>query len=551
MAVLNGASRVSQDVSDGSLVVSEPDAFGQIDHAASSDFVLDDHPTVRVHRLRPQPPITTAQHSPTPLSDGVPVIQPEEVVEAKRVRFSAWSHRYVARIVVADALIGGVLCAVLATYSNTLSDEGTGVVALLTLVGAILWTAAIAVARGYHRAQVGFGSDEIRSVLRAGVALVFVGAFPAGLMQETALLKLVVVGTPAAVVLSLIIRYVARKSLHRQQAKGRNMRHVIVVGTSTAAKELKDRLNREPHGGMKVVGVCVPSDERGKVLDLGMPVLGELEDAALVVQQYGCDAVAVTSDDATRHNYLRELSWSLEGTGVEMLVDPGLVEVAGPRMHIRPLMGFPLLHIEEPHFTGWRRVAKRAADILITSIGLVIISPLMIGIGLAVKFQDGGPVIFRQTRVGRGGQPFSMLKFRSMVIDAEARKASLMESNEGKGGLFKLSHDPRITRLGKFLRDFSLDELPQLFNVLNGSMSLVGPRPHLAQELAQMPREASRRSLVTPGLTGLWQVSGRSDLEGDDAIRLDLRYVENWSFTLDLLILWKTASAVLAKRGAR
>ena len=414
-----------------------------------------------------------------------------------------------------------------------------------------MWTAAIAVARGYHRAQVGFGSDEIRSVLRAGVALVFVGAFPAGLMQETALLKLVVVGTPAAVVLSLIIRYVARKSLHRQQAKGRNMRHVIVVGTSAAAKELKDRLNREPHGGMKVVGVCVPSDERGKVLDLGMPVLGELEDAARVVQQYGCDAVAVTSDDATRHNYLRELSWSLEGTGVEMLVDPGLVEVAGPRMHIRPLMGFPLLHIEEPHFTGWRRVAKRAADILITSIGLVIISPLMIGIGLAVKFQDGGPVIFRQTRVGRGGQPFSMLKFRSMVIDAEARKAALMESNEGKGGLFKLSHDPRITRLGKFLRDFSLDELPQLFNVLNGSMSLVGPRPHLAQELAQMPREASRRSLVTPGLTGLWQVSGRSDLEGDDAIRLDLRYVENWSFTLDLLILWKTASAVLAKRGAR
>jgi len=370
-------------------------------------------------------------------------------------------------------------------------------------------------------------------------------------MQATALLKLVVVGTPAAVVLSLIIRYVARKSLHRQQAKGRNMRHVIVVGTSAAAKELKDRLNREPHGGMKVVGVCVPSDERGKVLDLGMPVLGELEDAALVVQQYGCDAVAVTSDDATRHNYLRELSWSLEGTGVEMLVDPGLVEVAGPRMHIRPLMGFPLLHIEEPHFTGWRRVAKRAADILITSIGLVIISPLMIGIGLAVKFQDGGPVIFRQTRVGRGGQPFSMLKFRSMVIDAEARKASLMASNEGTGGLFKLSHDPRITRLGKFLRDFSLDELPQLFNVLNGSMSLVGPRPHLAQELAQMPREASRRSLVTPGLTGLWQVSGRSDLEGDDAIRLDLRYVENWSFTLDLLILWKTASAVLAKRGAR
>ena len=184
------------------------------------------------------------------------------------------------------------------------------------------------------------------------------------------------------------------------------------------------------------------------------------------------------------------------------------------------------------------------------SVGLLIISPVMLAIAAGVKLQDGGPIIFRQARIGRQGKPFTMLKFRSMVVDAEARKLELMAHNEGKGGLFKLSHDPRVTRLGQFLRSFSLDELPQLFNVLGGSMSLVGPRPHLASELAQMPSEASRRSLVTPGLTGLWQVSGRSDLEGDDAVRLDLRYVENWSFTLDLQILWKTMSAVLAKRGA-
>jgi lipopolysaccharide/colanic/teichoic acid biosynthesis glycosyltransferase len=175
----------------------------------------------------------------------------------------------------------------------------------------------------------------------------------------------------------------------------------------------------------------------------------------------------------------------------------------------------------------------------------------MLCIAALVKLEDGGPVIFRQTRVGRGGEMFTMLKFRSMVIDAENRKADLMACNEGNGGLFKLRDDPRITRIGKILRDSSLDELPQLLNVLSGSMSLVGPRPHLASELAQMPREAVRRSLVTPGLTGLWQVSGRSDLDGNDAVRLDLRYVENWSLTLDLLILWKTASAVLARRGAR
>jgi exopolysaccharide biosynthesis polyprenyl glycosylphosphotransferase len=213
-------------------------------------------------------------------------------------------------------------------------------------------------------------------------------------------------------------------------------------------------------------------------------------------------------------------------------------------------MGFPLLHVEEPHFTGWRWVVKRVSDIVMTSVGLVIISPVMLAIAAGIKLQDGGPIIFRQARIGREGKPFTMLKFRSMVVDAEDRKLELMSHNEGKGGLFKLSRDPRVTRLGQFLRSFSLDELPQLFNVLGGSMSLVGPRPHLASEIAQMPSEASRRALVTPGLTGLWQVSGRSDLEGEDAMRLDLRYVENWSFALDLQILWKTMSAVFAKRGA-
>jgi exopolysaccharide biosynthesis polyprenyl glycosylphosphotransferase len=195
-------------------------------------------------------------------------------------------------------------------------------------------------------------------------------------------------------------------------------------------------------------------------------------------------------------------------------------------------------------------MVKRVSDIVMTSLGLLIISPLMFGIATVIKLHDGGPVIFRQARVGREGKPFTMLKFRSMVVDAEARKLELMAHNEGKGALFKLSRDPRVTPIGRFLRKYSLDELPQLFNVLGGSMSLVGPRPHLASELAQMPSEAHRRSLVTPGLTGLWQVSGRSDLEADDAVRLDLRYVENWSFTLDLQILWKTISAVLAKRGA-
>jgi exopolysaccharide biosynthesis polyprenyl glycosylphosphotransferase len=457
----------------------------------------------------------------------------------------------------ADALVGAIASAVPASISDTLSGQPNTVL-MVSLIGLIVWPTAIALCRGYRRNRIGIGFDEPGAVMRAGMVVVVAGALPAGFMAVPAdasipgpLLKLVVVGTPFAVVLSMLARLSARKVLHRLQAQGRSIRHVVVAGSFAATQQLTKRIQHEPHVGMKVIGVCLPPAELPRLAVDGIPVLGNLDQVADVVRALGCDAVAVTSNDATRYNYLRELAWSLEGAGVELLVDPGLVEVAGPRMHIRPLMGFPLLHVEEPHFTGWRRVIKRASDLVLASFGLVMLAPVMFGIAAAVKLQDGGPVIFRQTRVGRGGQLFTMLKFRSMVLDAENRKAGLIARNEGNGGLFKLRDDPRITRVGKILRDFSLDELPQLFNVLTGSMSLVGPRPHLASELAQMPREAVRRSLVTPGLTGLWQVSGRSDLEGDDAVRLDLRYVENWSLTLDLLILWKTASAVLARRGAR
>jgi len=476
-------------------------------------------------------------------------------------RFTAWSRRYLIAIATADAVVGGIAAALPASISDTLSWGHR--VAMLCLVSLVVWPAAIALCRGYRRNRIGVGFDEPGAVMRAGMLVVVAVAIPAGFMAVPAgsldpdgaltlyaLLKLVATGTPFAVLLSLLVRFFARRILHFLQRQGRSLRHVLVVGSFGAAQQLSERIQREPDTGMKVIGLCLPSTELPRPVVDGIPVLGSLRQVPEVVRSMGCDAVAVTSDDATRYNYLRELAWSLEGVGVELLVDPGLVEVAGPRMHIRPLMGFPLLHVEEPHFKGWRWAIKRVSDIVLTSIGLLIISPVMLAIAAGVKFQDGGPVIFRQARIGREGKPFTMLKFRSMVVDAEERKLELMEHNEGKGGLFKLSQDPRVTRLGQFLRSFSLDELPQLFNVLGGSMSLVGPRPHLASELAQMPSEASRRSLVTPGLTGLWQVSGRSDLEGDDAIRLDLRYVENWSLSLDLQILWKTISAVMAKRGA-
>jgi exopolysaccharide biosynthesis polyprenyl glycosylphosphotransferase len=507
--------------------------------------LLDDLPTVRLETLD--------RVSDDQLAPSIPASK----------RFAEWSRRYLMLVAGADALVGGIASAVPASISNTLS--GKHAVPLVWLVGLIVWPAAIALCRGYRRNRIGIGFDEPGAVMRAGMVVVVAGALPAGFMAVPtgaldpngewtlflyALLKLVAVGAPFAVLLSLLVRFLAHRILHYLQSHGHNLRHVLVVGSFGAAQQLSERIQREPDAGMKIMGLCLPSSELPRPVVAGVPVLGSLSQVPQVARSMGCDAVAVTSDDATRYSYLRELAWSLEGAGVELLVDPGLVEVAGPRMHIRPLMGFPLLHVEEPHFTGWRWLLKRATDVVLASVGLFIISPLMLGIAGVIKLQDGGPVIFRQARIGRNGKTFTMLKFRSMVVDAENRKFELMADNEGKGGLFKLSNDPRVTRFGQFLRSFSLDELPQLLNVLAGSMSLVGPRPHLASELALMPTEASRRSLVTPGLTGLWQVSGRSDLEGDDAVRLDLRYVENWSFTLDVQIMWKTVSAVLARRGA-
>jgi exopolysaccharide biosynthesis polyprenyl glycosylphosphotransferase len=256
----------------------------------------------------------------------------------------------------------------------------------------------------------------------------------------------------------------------------------------------------------------------------------------------------VTSASETAAQYLRSLSWQLEGTGLELLVAPGLVEVAGPRLHIRPFDGLPLLSVEQPRFSGWRRVVKGGIDRSLALVALVVLLPVLGALALAVR--ASGPVLYRQQRVGLGGQEFTMLKFRSMVVGADQQVAGLSDGNDADGLLFKMRADPRVTPVGRWLRRLSLDELPQLVNVLRGDMSLVGPRPPLPREVAQYDTSVSRRLLVKPGLTGLWQISGRSDLPWEEAVRLDLRYVENWSLAMDVQILWKTARAVVSASGA-
>jgi exopolysaccharide biosynthesis polyprenyl glycosylphosphotransferase len=325
---------------------------------------------------------------------------------------------------------------------------------------------------------------------------------------------------------------------------------VVLVGRGGAVLELAARLERERFAGLHVVAACVTASDMSRVAALrDIPVAG-LDDVLDVARRYGADAVAVTTASETAAEYLRRLSWQLEGSGLDLLVAPGLIEVAGPRLHIRPFEGLPLLAVEQPRFEGWPRVIKGALDRAMATLAILFLAPLLLAIALAVRLSGPGPVLFRQERIGQGGQQFRMLKFRSMVPGAESLLDQLRDANVSDGLLFKIREDPRVTPVGRWLRRYSLDELPQLFNVLTGSMSLVGPRPPLPEEVARYDSSVSRRLLVKPGLTGLWQISGRSDLPWEETVRLDLRYVENWSLAMDALILWKTWRAVLTQSGA-
>ncbi|HEY9291413.1 MAG TPA: sugar transferase [Microlunatus sp.] len=412
----------------------------------------------------------------------------------------------------------------------------------------IAWPLLNAAVSGYAGRRLESGSGA-KSVLTAMVLLVFLVSLPAAWLDAQAVVRTIAVAAPVAALTGIVSRLGVRQLRRREQQAGASLRQMILVGAVDPVVELRRSIERDRGAGIEVVGVCVPKGEVARARALELPVAGDLGDATAVVRESACNAVAIA--DGTPRGFVRRLAWSLEDLDVDVLVHSGLVDVAQSRMHVEPHHNFSLLQVDQPHFTGWRRRAKRLLDVIMTSIGLLIIWPILAVTALMVKLEDRrGPVIFKQTRIGIDGKPFTMYKFRSMVVDAEQRLAELTAQNEGAGPLFKMERDPRITRTGAFIRKYSIDELPQLFNILNGTMSLVGPRPSLQSEVDTYTQDTQRRLKVIPGLTGLWQVSGRSLLSWEESVRLDLTYVENWSVGLDIRILFKTAHAVLAQRGA-
>ncbi len=405
--------------------------------------------------------------------------------------------------------------------------------------------------RAWDPSVLGQGAEEFNRLLRALVTVAVVIGL-VGLALKIPAVRPYVFGViPVAFFLAAAGRLALRKVLHRRRRNGACMHEVLAVGTEDAVAKLIERTRRATHNGWTVTGACTPpgdgTDEGRNILDV--PVVGDLDSVAEVAGNGRYRVVSVAQTAGWTSQRLHHLAWDLEGTGAELVVDPGLMEIAGPRLHVAAVDGLPLLRLTEPAFTGMPRVIKAVSDRLVAGLLLLLTAPVMMALAIAVR-SDGGPAFYRQSRVGQHGKPFSMIKFRSMVVNADQLRFELADSNQGSGPLFKLRQDPRLTRIGAFLRKYSLDELPQLFNVLSGSMSMVGPRPPLPEEVACYSRDAQRKLLVKPGLTGLWQISGRSDLSWEESIRLDLRYVENWSLALDIFIVWKTIGAVIRGTGA-
>jgi exopolysaccharide biosynthesis polyprenyl glycosylphosphotransferase len=426
-------------------------------------------------------------------------------------------------------------------------QESVARVALPLTIG---WIALIAFRGGYERGVFGAGPDEYKAVVGASLltaAMLGIGCYLTKFDLSRGFFVLAFLLGPTLLATS---RWCIRRWIHRERRLGALQQRTVMIGGSDHVDAIARVLARESWLGYEVTGAITPAHHLSERTESGIPVLGDVEEAAELIRAYDAEVVFVAAGAFTHPGLMRDLVWDLESDDVRVIMAPGVTDVSSERIRIRPVAGLALLHLDHPRSQDALRWAKRSFDVVVASALLALGAPLMVWTALRIKLHDRGPVFFRQTRVGRDGNYFTCLKFRSMVVDAERVLTVLHEQAGYENGLFKMKQDPRITKPGRWIRRYSLDELPQLINVLRGDMSLVGPRPPLPIEVDKYTLTQSRRLRIRPGLTGLWQVSGRSDLSWDEAIRLDLYYVDNWSMIQDLLILGRTFRAVLSSRGA-
>jgi exopolysaccharide biosynthesis polyprenyl glycosylphosphotransferase len=471
-----------------------------------------------------------------------------------------WRARTSRRLRVVDAFV--IVWAISGAYIVRFGFESELVVSgqdfsyiWLSVALAIAWWLMLGAWNTRQSRVLGSGADEYKRVAAASLWLFgLVAIFSYVFRIETAR-GYVGIALPAGLFGLLLARWLLRQHLNVDRQAGDSMSRLMLVGGPGAVAHLSQSLAQAKHAGYEPIAAYTPGGPapEGDSAVGGLPVLGASQDVDSIlaaIDACGADAVAVSAGVQLHPQTLRHLGWALAARNVGLIMAPALTDIAGPRIHTQQVAGLPLIHVTTPSLEGGQRVAKRLFDVVVAGALIVVAAPVMGLVAILVKLDSPGPVLFKQERVGIGGNSFRMFKFRSMVINAEEQLAKLATRNEGNGVLFKMKNDPRVTRVGGFLRKFSLDELPQLFNIFIGTMSLVGPRPPLRTEVESYENDVRRRLLVKPGLTGLWQVSGRSNLSWQDSVRLDLYYVENWSLTGDLVILLKTFRAVFRSTGA-
>lgn len=473
-----------------------------------------------------------------------------------------WETAYRRRLFLGDSVIivATVFLAQWLRFGGDGRAVSPGILGQLSYTGvsialAAMWLSSLGIFRTRSIRVIGSGPEEYRRIFVATVRLFGLIAIVSLLLQLDIARLYLAFAFPVGLTALMASRWIWRKVIARKRSRGDFQTSVLVVGSPVAVKKMAQTFERAPGDGYRVVGVCQPSQlgRRDRVIVVDgneIPVLGDEHDVTDALDLVGADAVAVTATEHLGYDGMRKLAWDLECKDVDLVVAPGILDVSGPRLSMRPVAGLPLIHVERPRYHGAQRFAKTAFDVVFASVILILISPVLIVTALAVKFTSRGPVLYRSERMGLDGVPFPMLKFRSMVQNADTQVDSLLSDNEGAGVLFKIRDDPRVTKVGRVIRKFSIDELPQFVNVLRREMSVVGPRPPLRREVEAYDGAVKRRLLVKPGITGLWQVSGRSDLSWEETVRLDLSYVDNWSMVGDVMIVVKTLKAVMASDGA-
>ncbi|MFJ5956259.1 sugar transferase [Paenarthrobacter sp. NPDC092416] len=423
----------------------------------------------------------------------------------------------------------------------------------VSMVLAIVWVASLEIYRTRDPKVLGIGAEEYKRVFSASLRVFGFLGIVAVVFRVEAVSSFVLVSLPLGLIALTGSRWGFRRWMVREKSRGRFLSRAIVVGEPQDVRYVIQQINRKSGAAYEILGACFPAARRGAAIEVDqvrVPVLSSIYGISRTVRLTGANAVIVAGPVPGGNQFIRELGWRLEEDSAELVLAATLTNVAGPRIHWRPVEGLPLMHVDIPHYSGGKHTLKRLMDIGVSAAALLALSPVLLGLALIVKLDSPGPVLFRQERIGKQGRSFPMLKFRSMVADAEARLEELKAQDEGAGVLFKIRGDPRVTKCGRWMRKYSLDELPQFWNVFLGQMSLVGPRPPLLREVTGYERHTHRRLLIKPGITGLWQINGRSDLPWDEAVRLDLYYVENWSIAGDLMIMWRTFRAMSRASGA-